>query len=137
MYDYISDVWIFNDNTTRHDLQKNVSREYENKITPGYGLSLIAESTTGIMLSTYAMCDSNLTAEEFGTHVARMLLQEISYVFSKKNNSNNNTYIFFFFVICILFFLLCFCVNKHYIVRNIQNIAQNIAQYQYKKTTKK
>ncbi|ETO28242.1 RNA 3'-terminal phosphate cyclase family protein [Reticulomyxa filosa] len=81
LYNYISDVWIFNDSTKRHELQKHVPKLYKDKISAGYGLSLIAESTNGILLSVHAQhkTDADMTAEEFGQYVSKLLLQEISY----------------------------------------------------------
>ncbi len=79
LYRFISDVWIFSDKTSRSELQKHVSKEFKNKIGAGYGLSLIAESTTDVLLSVHAPCDNNLTAEEFGESISKQLLEEISY----------------------------------------------------------
>eukprot|EP01084_Bolivina_argentea_P056409 103245_1 len=88
MYNYISDVWIFNHNTSRNELIKNINKiNKTNKtnidISAGYGLTLIAESTNDILLSVHKLNNNKeinqITAEEFGTIVAKLLLQEINY----------------------------------------------------------
>ncbi len=80
IYRYISDVWIFDMKTTRGELQKHVDKEFKNKIGAGYGLSLIAESTSQVALSVHSECsDSDITAEDFGNAVSKQLLDEISF----------------------------------------------------------
>ena len=88
LYNFISDVWIFNDKTTRDDIarslkslnkSKNNSDDTNIKISSGYGLSLIAETTNNVMISIHKECENDMTAEEFGTLCAKLLLQEISY----------------------------------------------------------
>lgn len=79
LYQLINDVWIFNDSTSRHDLQQHLTNDQKDDISSGYGLSLIAESTNGVLISVHQQCDNNKTAEEFGEYVSKLLLQEISY----------------------------------------------------------
>lgn len=92
LYDYIADVWIFNDSTTRGDLVENLQKIKNTtssniKVSAGYGLTLIAESTNGVLLSVHQINQlregdnkqNPMTAEEFGKLVGRMLLEEISY----------------------------------------------------------
>lgn len=62
----LTDVWIYS------DCQKN------NTINANYGLSLIAESTTGSLLSVDHHATSTLTPEQFAESVACHLLYEIS-----------------------------------------------------------
>ena len=85
MYNYISDVWIFNHSTSRNELIENInsmnkSHRSNIEISAGYGLTLIAETTNEILLSVHKLNDSlDLTAEEFGESVAKLLLEEVSY----------------------------------------------------------
>ena len=100
MYNYISDVWIFNDKTSRNELIKNLNKinktnESNIDISAGYGLTVIAESTNDVLLSVHQLnqkkdLDLNknnndnrnykdMTAEEFGTFVGKLLLKEINY----------------------------------------------------------
>lgn len=43
----------------------------------GYGLALVAETTTGMVMSTEMTGQQGVPPEDFGVHVARMLLEEI------------------------------------------------------------
>jgi len=94
LYDYLSDVWIFSDMTSRGELERSLKKisqfakesaegnaNAKREISAGYGLTLIAESTTGVLLSVHELNEEvgARTAEEFGDRVARMLLEEIGY----------------------------------------------------------
>eukprot|EP00485_Elphidium_margaritaceum_P006191 CAMPEP_0202705198 /NCGR_PEP_ID=MMETSP1385-20130828/17780_1 /ASSEMBLY_ACC=CAM_ASM_000861 /TAXON_ID=933848 /ORGANISM="Elphidium margaritaceum" /LENGTH=453 /DNA_ID=CAMNT_0049363383 /DNA_START=41 /DNA_END=1402 /DNA_ORIENTATION=- len=88
LYNYIPDVWIFNDKTTRSDIIRNINKlnnthESNIDVSAGYGLTLIAESTNDVLLSVHQLnqnqFDPPMTAEEFGTYVGKLLLEEISY----------------------------------------------------------
>jgi hypothetical protein len=46
----------------------------------GYGLSLIAESTTGVVLSAEMVAQEGVLPEDLGKHVAALLLEEIGKV---------------------------------------------------------
>jgi len=90
--DYIPDVWIFNDATSREDLLKAIDKinntTNAKKASAGYGLTLIAETTNEVVLSVHQLYQLKkdrktdqlpMTAEEFGKKMARMMLEEISY----------------------------------------------------------
>ena len=88
-YNFISDVWIYNDKTTREELKKSLMKQKNIKetsdkaneisISAGYGMCLIAETTNNTMISIHSEGKENITAEEFGIYCAKLLLQEISY----------------------------------------------------------
>jgi RNA 3'-terminal phosphate cyclase-like protein len=46
--------------------------------SPGFAVSLVAESTTGALLSTELAAEAGQTPEEIGERAAYMLLKEIS-----------------------------------------------------------
>ncbi|KAI9296867.1 18S rRNA biogenesis protein [Neoconidiobolus thromboides FSU 785] len=64
---YIPDIYIYTD----------VYKGKESGKSPGYGLTLVAESTTECLLSAECFADVKETPEDLGKRVARMLLQEI------------------------------------------------------------
>jgi RNA 3'-terminal phosphate cyclase-like protein len=65
---FIPDVWIFTDH----------SKGPSSGLSPGYGLSLIAESNTGFFLSSEMIGSENTTPEELGAQVSQQLCDEIA-----------------------------------------------------------
>lgn len=64
---YVSDVYIYTDHYKGNDAG----------LSPGYGLSLRAETTTGCFLSYEQMGESGLVPEELAATCAQQLLFEI------------------------------------------------------------
>lgn len=65
--DFIPDVWIYTDHSNRHKSGPG----------PGFGLSLVAESTTDCLISAEKTGSKALSAEDLGEATAKLLLSEI------------------------------------------------------------
>lgn len=65
---FIPDVYIYSD----------VYKGIESGKSPGYGLSLVAETTSNALLSSEYMANAGETPEDVGLTAAKMLYQEIS-----------------------------------------------------------
>jgi RNA 3'-terminal phosphate cyclase-like protein len=66
--EFIPDVWVYTDN------YKGPS----SGASPGYGESLIAESTTGCLLSAEKIGVKDLSPEDMGSEIVQILLDEIA-----------------------------------------------------------
>jgi len=79
MFGYLMIVLhVMNYKKKLHEMKDNTNDD-NNNIASGYGLSLIAESTNGVLISVHQQHNNNITAEEFGEYVSKLFLQEISY----------------------------------------------------------
>lgn len=65
---YIPDVYIYTDHYKGAESGKS----------PGFALSLVAESTTGVLLSAERAGEAGETPEDIGVRVARLLLETIA-----------------------------------------------------------
>ncbi|KAJ2725188.1 hypothetical protein GGI07_001450 [Coemansia sp. Benny D115] len=65
---FIPDIYIYTD----------VYKGAESGLSPGFGLSLVAESTTGALLTAELSANAGEAPEDIGRTAARMLLNEIS-----------------------------------------------------------
>eukprot|EP00744_Colponema_vietnamica_P016882 GILI01023708.1.p1 GENE.GILI01023708.1~~GILI01023708.1.p1 ORF type:complete len:359 (+),score=75.32 GILI01023708.1:47-1123(+) len=68
--DFIPDVWVFTDHFKGKD----------SGLSPGFGCSLVAESTSGILMSaeSAARTDASVLPEDVGLKSAELLLEEIA-----------------------------------------------------------
>jgi RNA 3'-terminal phosphate cyclase-like protein len=64
---FIPDIYIYTD----------IYKGNESGKSPGYGLSLVAESTSGVNLACELFAEKGETPEDLGVRVGRMLLDEI------------------------------------------------------------
>jgi RNA 3'-terminal phosphate cyclase-like protein len=46
--------------------------------SPGFGLSLVAESTTGALIAAELMADAGVTAEDVGANAAKLLYRQVA-----------------------------------------------------------
>ncbi|RKP06755.1 RNA 3'-terminal phosphate cyclase/enolpyruvate transferase [Thamnocephalis sphaerospora] len=65
--EYLPDVYIYTDHYKGQDSGRS----------PGFAVSLVAESTTGVLLSTELAAEAGQTPEEVGEQAAYMLLKEV------------------------------------------------------------
>ncbi|KAJ1834296.1 hypothetical protein IWW55_002490 [Coemansia sp. RSA 2706] len=65
---YIPDIYIYTD----------VYKGAEAGLSPGFGLSLVAESTTGVVMTAEMTASAGDTPEDIGREAARLLLAEIA-----------------------------------------------------------
>eukprot|EP00455_Lapot_gusevi_P000512 TRINITY_DN10232_c0_g1_i5.p1 TRINITY_DN10232_c0_g1~~TRINITY_DN10232_c0_g1_i5.p1 ORF type:complete len:223 (-),score=11.21 TRINITY_DN10232_c0_g1_i5:35-703(-) len=63
----IPDVYIYSDHYKGKDCGQN----------PGFGVSVCAESTTGVLLSTHVVAEGPTTPEDLGKYAAELLCEEV------------------------------------------------------------
>lgn len=85
---YIPDVWIYTDH------YKGPSAG----LSPGYALSLVAESTNGRLLSAESVADKQRTPEELGELVSKLLCDQIAQ--SGCVDSAHQSMMFLFMALC-------------------------------------
>lgn len=68
MNDFIPDVYVYSDHCKGKDAG----------LSSGYGVTLVAESTSGVVLSTELTAQQGVLPEEVGKLAARRLLEEVS-----------------------------------------------------------
>jgi len=86
--EFQQDVYIFTDHYKGN----------ESGLSPGYGLSLVAESTTGCALAAECIANPKSVPEDLGIQAARLLLTEI--LNRGCIDSNNQSIVLLFMVLC-------------------------------------
>jgi len=85
---FLPDVYVYTDHYTGS----------ESGLSPGYGLSLVAETTTGALISAEVVARDGAAPEEVGTDAARLLLEEIKH--GGCVDSTNQSLVLLLMVLC-------------------------------------